>query len=112
MSRWISLTEIDLETNLEMLKSGPREKHTKQRLICFDGKADFEISVYEGETKKRRIPMGACSKFLLRHRCKKKRKVSFLISRQRGGGLDLDEDGRIEPYVDFTPFYRLIGDQI
>jgi len=38
----------------------------------------------------------------------KKRKVSFLISRQRGGGLDLDEDGRIEPYVDFTPFYRLI----
>ena len=40
------------------------------------------------------------------------RKVSFLISRQRGGGLDLDEDGRIEPYVDFTPFYRLIGDQI
>ena len=31
------------------------------------------------------------------------------IYRQRGGGLDLDEDGRIEPYIDFAPFYHLIG---
>ena len=42
------------------------------------GKADFEISVYERETKKRRIPMGACSKFLFRHRCKSVRKKSLV----------------------------------
>lgn len=37
-----------------------------------------------------------------------RRRHLFSLPRQRGGGLDLDEDGRIEPYVDFTPFYRLI----
>ena len=30
---WISLTEIDLETNLEMLRSGLREKHTKHTKV-------------------------------------------------------------------------------
>jgi len=37
-----------------------------------------------------------------------RRRHLFSLPRQRGGGLDLDEDGRIEPYVDFAPFYLLI----